>query len=186
MMKRVSVLLVTVLLATTAARAAVISEWAGTGANTACVTVNFADGADYTFGVRFDGTTTGLSAVQALDAQTGLDVVFQDFGWGMFVDGFSYDGHSNIGYAGDENWWHYWIANDGQNWTSPFFGAGDRVLADGNWDGWVYGTASAPAVPEPVSLLLLAIGGAVMARGRKGQGWNVAGLTGLLGGRTSR
>ncbi len=135
-----------------------VSEWAGSGANTAYVVVNFSDGAEYAFGVRFDGTANSLQIHQLLDQQTGLDVAFQDWGWGVFIDGFSYAGHSDQGYTGGENWWHYWVSDDAQTWTSPFYGITDRVVANGSWDGWVYGRASEP-IPEPVSLALLGLGG---------------------------
>lgn len=149
------------------ARAAVITEWAGSGENTAYVVINFADGANYAFGVLFDGSTTGLSLIQTLDAQTGLDVVYQDYGWGVFVDGLSYDGHSNSGYGGGENWWHYWNQADGQEWQSSWVGAGDRIVNNGDSDGWVYGRDTAPIVPEPATLGLLFLGGALLRRRMK-------------------
>jgi MYXO-CTERM domain-containing protein len=169
MVKSVLSVCITVLSVGEISRAAVISEWAGSGADAAYVVLNFSDGADYAFGVRFDGTTTGLAAVQALESQTGLDVMYQDFGWGVFVDGFSYGGHSDSGYQGGENWWHYWVSDDGQNWTSPGYGASDRIVMSGVWDGWVYGSAEPPQtpVPEPVTATLLVLGAGLRARRRR-------------------
>ncbi len=143
-----------------------VSETAGTGANTAYVGVSFSDGADYLFAVNFDGSTTSDVIHHLLDDETGLDVDFQDFGFGEFVNGLSYDGHSDIGYGGGENWWHYWISDDAETWTSPWFGISDRVVVDGSIDGWRYGYGYTP-IPEPMTVALLGLGGLLIARRRR-------------------
>ncbi len=127
----------------------------GSGANEASVQVDFADGASYTFFVSFDGAMTGMGLLDVIEANTTLIVTRSDFGWGAFVDGFTYDGHSNVGYAGGENWWHYWVKEAGESsWTSPSYGAATRAVADGSSDGWVYGRAGAP-IPEPAAVALI-------------------------------
>ncbi|MBN1341626.1 MAG: PEP-CTERM sorting domain-containing protein [Phycisphaerae bacterium] len=143
-----------------------ISEWAGTGDNEAYVAIDFKDGGEYAFGVRFDGTITGLELHQILNDQTGLDVTFEDFGWGTFIDGFAYDGHSDSGFAGGEDWWHYWVSDDGENWTAPTYGIADRTIIDGSWDGWRYGYSYTP-IPEPATMTILGLGGALMVFRRK-------------------
>lgn len=151
-----------------------VEYWAGevNGTNSALCLIDFGS-SSYVFGYKWnDGLTPkGIDMVEALDSAGALDAVISDFGFGKFVDGFSYDGNSLIGFGGDENWWHYWISEDGTNWTSPSFGASARTLTDGAWDGWGYGFATPPdlpTVPEPGSLAALALGlGAVFARRRK-------------------
>ncbi len=155
-----------------AAESVLISEWAGAGPHQARLVVNFADGAAYAFGYRFDGPLTGLGLLQGLDApNTGLDVQFQDFGWGVFVDGMAYAGHANAGYGGGENWWHYWLSDDGIHWTMSMYGAADRSLPDGAWDGWTYGSAAPPTVPvpEPTAAVSMALS-AMLACRRKCRG----------------
>lgn len=142
-----------------------ISESAGTGENTAYVVVDFKDGAEYAFEARFDGTTTGDAIHHLLDDETGLEIDFLVYPSGEFVNGLTYDGHSNSEYLGDEDWWHYWISDDGETWTSPGFGISDRIVSDGSWDGWVYGSAGEP-IPEPAMLAMLGLGGLLVRRRR--------------------
>lgn len=143
-----------------------IAETAGAGDNTAYVALSFSDGADYVFAVNFDGSTTGDVIHHLLDDETGLDVDFQDYGWGEFVNGFGYDGHSDIGYGGGEDWWHYWISDDAETWESPLYGIADRTVVDGSIDGWRYGGAGVP-IPEPMTATLIGLGGLLVARRRR-------------------
>ena len=120
------------------------------------------------FLVRFDITSiSGLGLFDAVESQSPLTTVRQNFGGDIYIDGITYNGHSNSGYYGGEDWWHYWIKDGGQDWVSPGFGVSDRVLGAGDWDGWVYGRAV--ITPEPASIMLLAIGGMLIRRriGRK-------------------
>ncbi len=136
----------------------------GSGPNLAHVQVNFADGADYQFDVSFTGTTNGLRLFDLIEDDTTLTTVRQDFGFGIFIDGISYEGHSNSGYGGGENFWHYWTRESASAaWDSSFIGAGDRVVSDGSWDGWTYGTAATP-VPEPATLGFIICGIVALSR----------------------
>jgi hypothetical protein len=136
----------------------------GTGQNSSGVYIEFSDGFIAEFIVNFDALTiSGLDLFDALEAETTLTTVRDDFGWGIFIDGISYQGHSNIGYQGDESWWHYWV-DDGQGWDSPGYGVADRTVYDGYNDGWIYGRAGEP-VPEPATLFLLC-GGFMLFRRR--------------------
>lgn len=124
----------------------------GTGSDHAQVYVEFGDGANYTFEVAYNGSVYGMDLLDIIETHELLTTkrVFD----GMFIDGMSYDGHSSIGYAGGENWWHYWTRESNSDWSSPqTYGAFDRVVQDGSCDGWIYGRAGSP-LPEPATAFL--------------------------------
>jgi len=132
----------------------------GSGDNSAELYLEFNDGAVYEFNISFDDTTTGLGLFDTIEAETTLTTDRQDYGNGPFINGITYDGHSNIGFDGGENWWHFWIKDGPQEeWTAASYGVSDRIIEDGYSDGWIYGRAS--AVPEPSALALLALGSLV-------------------------
>jgi hypothetical protein len=140
----------------------------GSGENQADVVIEFSSGAWYEFDVFFDGTTTGLGLFDIIEFETDLETVRLDFGFGEFIDGIIFDGHSDVGFGGGENWWHYWTREVGESsWTASFIGAADRTVTDGDADGWVYGNAN-PPVPEPTSAVFAAAVMVVVAR-RKGR-----------------
>jgi len=140
----------------------------GSGSNEASLLVNFSDGAEYTFDVFFNGAMTGIGLFDAIEAGTTLTTARQTFGSDTYIDGISFQGHSDSGYAGGENWWHYWTKDIGQsNWSFAFTGPSSRTVEDGFWDGWVYGNENAP-VPEPSAILILASGALLFVRRR----WN--------------
>jgi hypothetical protein len=134
----------------------------GSGANSANVYIEWSDGYVADFAVKFDEpSVTGLGLFDILQANTSLTTVRNDFGFGVFVDGIAFEGHSNTGWTGGANWWHYWTMNAGETeWTLPAFGAVDRVVNNGDSDGWIYGRDS--AVPEPVTIVLLGLGAMIM------------------------
>ena len=140
----------------------------GTGADSAYLYIEWADSFSVDFTINFDtAPTTGLGLFDIIESNTSLTTVRDDLGWGVFIDGISYEGHSNIGFGGGEDWWHYWVKDVGQqDWVSSSVGAGDRDVYDGYSDGWIYGSAGAP-VPEPATIALLALGG-LMLRKRRG------------------
>ncbi len=169
-MKIKSLVCLVVLFAASFAGAAIINV--GTGSNTAAVEIEWADGFLAEFEVSFDTPSiTGWEAVTIIEANTSLVTVYNDYGTpeapNIFIDGITFDTHSDIGYDGGENWWHYWTKDAGQSWESSLIGVSDRVLLDGDTDGFVYGHAFAPGVPEPATMLLLAVGG-FLARRRNG------------------
>ncbi len=141
----------------------------GTGDNHAIITVNFSGGGMCVFEVAFSvASISGLEAFDIIEAGSTLTTVRNDFGWGEYIDGISFGPFSNIGFGGGENWWHYYVMDEGDtNWTSPMYGASDRTLADGGADGWVYGSTGMPQIPEPTTMTLLLIGAAAVARFRK-------------------
>lgn len=140
----------------------------GTGDNRAEVYIEFGDGATYTFEVAFDDIVNGMELLDIVEAHEPLTTV-RSFG-GMFLDGITYDGHSNIGYDGGENWWHYWTRDGGGEWFAPqAYGALDREVHDGSSDGWIYGRDGAP-LPEPGTVLLSVAGMAFALRRRRVRG----------------
>ena len=142
----------------------------GAGANSAGVIVEWSDGFIADFIVSFDTETiSGLDALDIIKTASALPpisnpltTVRQVFDFGVLIDGITFDGHSDIGFGGGENWWHQWVKNDGQEWG---FGPGvsDRILSGGDMDAYIYGRAGAP-IPEPVTLTFLALGAAALRR----------------------
>jgi len=122
----------------------------GAGVNTALVYIEWSDGFSVEFLVHFGQaeweTTTGLGLMDIIEAETELTTVRGDFGWGVVIDGISYEGHSDTGFGGGERWWHYWENNAGSRnpWQSSMTGAAGRTAAHGDADGWLYGHGKAP------------------------------------------
>ena len=137
----------------------------GTGENAANVTINWKDGYVAEFVVKFGATSvTGIELFDIIESDSTLETVRNDFGWGIAVGGISFNDHSNPGFVSGEDWWHYWTKDSGQTtWTSSWTGAADRIVSNGDSDGWVYGNAGAP-VPEPMTLALLGLGGLLLRR----------------------
>ncbi len=136
--------------------AAAVPLEVGSGVNTASVYIEWSDGFSAEFLVHFgqaeSDTTTGLGLMDIIEAETELTTVRQDFGWGMYVDGISYQGHSDAGYGGAALWWHYWENNAGSRnlWQSSATGAAGRTVAHGDADAWIYGSEDEP---EPIDVI---------------------------------
>lgn len=139
----------------------------GQGNNTATVSIEWSDGYVAEFLVSFaQETVTSYDLMAAIDGLEDVTMVFGNFGTvdvpNYYLDGVTYDTHSNIGYQLGENWWHQWSKDAGGEWA---FGAGmsATVISDGDSEGWIYGRAGTP-VPEPATLLLLSLGGVMLRR----------------------
>jgi hypothetical protein len=159
----------------------------GSGDNTAHVVINFDDGAAYEFAASFDGAQTGIGLFDVIEAETTLETVRVPFGLSTLIDGIIYEGHADVGFGGGDDWWHYWIrASADAPWVESMVGAADRVVTDGAWDGWVYGSALPPNVPEPTALALLGAAMLALARRRPMRtgvyGVGVAGMVAMLTG----
>ncbi|MDI9431967.1 MAG: hypothetical protein QM570_09625 [Planctomycetota bacterium] len=130
----------------------------GTGVNTASVYIEWSDGFNAEFLVRFgqeeSDTITGLGLIDIIEAETELATVRQDSGWGVYIDGISYQGHSDAGYGGGDLWWHYWENNAGSRnpWESSMTGAAGRTVAHGDADAWIYGHGDEPAAIDVVEV----------------------------------
>jgi hypothetical protein len=166
------------------AGASPIEASVGTGPDLANVALEFKDGAEFVFEVRFDesAATSGLDLMLTLQAELPSFVLtLVPFGADdFFIDGIAYDGHDNLGFGGGEDWWHYWTReSDLDPWVPSVVGASSRLLADAGWDGWVYGNATAP-LPEPGTAVLLGLGLLALAtaqrRERQSEGSSTAGV----------
>lgn len=157
-----------VLLLAAPAGALPIEASAGSGPDLATVVLEFQDGAGYVFEVAFDDAvaTSGIDILQVLESDiASFSVTVVDFGFGLFVDGIAYAGHSDGGFGGGDLFWHYWTKESAADpWLESSVGAASRVVLDGAWDGWRFG-AGAP-VPEPGTGVLVAVGLVVVARRR--------------------
>ena len=173
MMNRIIVVagLPALLAASVAAQADTIQV--GTGVNQAEVWIEFKDAAMYTFGVSFgaepEDTVTGLDLFDIIEAETTLTTLRLTYGADTFIDGISYDGHSDQGYVPEDDWWHYWNMEAGDtSWTFATVAVSAREVSDGDSDGWVYGKAYPPGeVPEPACLAFLLTGVAFVVRRKR-------------------
>lgn len=141
----------------------VISEDVGTGTNTSDVVVDFGP-QSYDFKVHYNTAINGIQALQLIQASSDLRVSTEHFSFGDFVNGIDYGGYADTGDGSTPpafaDYWAYYTG-DGTSWTSSLVGAGDRLLSNGSYDGWVWNPAQSTApdfavAPEPASALALA------------------------------
>jgi hypothetical protein len=132
------------------------------GDSFAKVLVEFSDGTLYGFGLAFQGPASGKDLLGMIEAWTfGQPGAFttqriQDPSYGTYIDGISYKGHSDSGYGGGEQWWHYWVWDPPRlspdDWTLSPVGASSRVVVEDSADAWSYGQADAPRMPGDANL----------------------------------
>jgi hypothetical protein len=170
-----AVLSLAALLAGTAAdaRAEIVETFVvGTGSATSTVQVDFANGNGYLFTVHHAGGLSGLGALHLFaQAVPGFTLEVETFPFGDLVAGIGVGTDYDYG-TGDlwpvENYWHYWITDAAGAWIWAPMGAGDRLLADGSADAWVFGTDQSPQpVPGTPVLSVLALGAAWRRPGRR-------------------
>lgn len=131
------------------------------------------------FGIGFDLDDDGFGVTGATFDSNGFFVTTSDNADGNTKT--DADDHYQEGWLSDGFWAYFIDGEDGVEaadgtWTSPGFGSGDRVLADGFRDGLSYApgfTSSEPdvpvaATPEPASLALVGLGVGVMLMRRRG------------------
>jgi hypothetical protein len=130
-------------------------------------------------GIGYDTNNVGAFGITR-DGTTYTQVDFED--GNLSVSGYDYDGWKSVD-TGDEwqsgwyeGYWSYWLNDSGKNldeskWGYSGVGMTGRSLSNGDWDGWSwadfgeYGYGSAPTnleaspVPEPVTMLLILLGG---------------------------
>lgn len=163
-----SLMMAPVLVATTISQADLVNRWSvGDGDSSAMIQFDFIEGETYVFDISFDeGSFTGQDALDLLVAETDgpfeftYDVISYSFG--DFLTGVGIDTSYNYGdgtEAPDYNYWAYWTQESGSDWVSSMIGFGDRLLADGAADGWVFGTDAMPStIPAPPAVALVAAG----------------------------
>ncbi len=202
-MKRLALVAVVLAALTGSAKATAFTDvstqsWTGTGSNESMMIVDFGSGNSYAFGYKFDGSPTGWDMFKDIVqgsgstfgyTPNGLDTLFDATGgsltahgevysWGTIIDGIEYDGHQlEDTYYTDGNFVAYWNSTDGTAWTSPSFGATDRTLSDGAWDGYTngkydanYNLISPPPtvpVPEPATLAVMSVGAGLLLKRKK-------------------
>ena len=129
-----------------------VVEWAGSGDHVVFVVVDFdrstTVSAEFVFGVQFTSETiTGEEALHILNADTGLEIHGTQWSFGYAVDEMVYS-YAGVEYrAGYDpawaSWWSYWPSgNFGATWEYSMLGASDRVLRDGDTDGWLFADGS--------------------------------------------
>lgn len=149
----------------TAARAQaglVASFEVGRGSNASHLQFDFANGNSYAYVVHWDGETTGRDLFDIVSAaQPGYfvaDIVSFSFGDALYSQSIGADMNAGFGTPPDYlDFWHYWTREQASEpWTSSLVGFADRIVSNGSWDGWVFGSDNAPsAVPAPASAVVL-------------------------------
>ncbi len=122
-----------------------VEAWVGSGANTVLWVVDFWPGDgnhnSFAFGYRFDAPSiTGMELLDALQA-ANIGLSYAEGEWEGYITDIWYV-RAGITYHTADNWpawyWGYWVSGDlGESWEYSWVGAGDRVLFDGDTDGWL-------------------------------------------------
>lgn len=161
------------LLLAAAAHAGLVASYElGAGASTSSLQFDFENGNSYLYTIHWDGPTTGRDLFDIVGAaQPGFfaaDIVTFPFGDALY--GLAIGADANAGFGTPPaylDYWHYWLRDGAADaWRSAMVGFADRLVADGSWDGWVFGGDGAPAsVPAPSALAALAV--AALGRRRR-------------------
>lgn len=133
----------------------------GTGASVSTVQIDFSNGNGYVFELRYDGELSGFAALQWMAAEAPVFTLQTEvFPWGALVAGIGVGFDYDYG-VGDlwpiENYWHYWVTNDADEWTWSDVGASDRMLTHGSADAWVFGSGIPPQTVPGAPAFTLAL-----------------------------
>lgn len=151
------------LLAAGAAEAELVASFdVGSGSNASHLQFDFANGNSYAYIVHWEGETTGRDLFDIVSAaQPGYfvaDIVSFSFGDALFSQSIGADVDAGFGTPPKYlDFWHYWTREQASDpWSSSLVGFGDRIVSNGSWDGWVFGSDNAPSVvPAPATALVL-------------------------------
>lgn len=120
-----------------------IDWWTGSGAHQVLLVVDFwpgnGDADSFAFGYRFD-----QAQITGLDLLDGLQAAGRGFSYaapgGYLTDIWYVKGGVTHHAATDwpASWVSYWTSLDfGETWQESMVGAGDRILHEGDTDGWL-------------------------------------------------
>ncbi len=102
----------------------------------------------YRYCVGFsDARVSGVQLIELAHDQYGLDYAFGYGGRG--VCRLANVGSTSGCLAAGEQFWAYWRGDGSQGWSSSSLGAADTTVADGDVEGWSYGSGSSPTSHPP-------------------------------------
>ena len=122
----------------------------GEGENEAHIVIQFEPGDNSVREVKFTGDISGLDAL----ILTGMEVITQDFGWGVSVCSIEGVGcPADNCWCGGDYFWNYtqWISG---TWVAPAQGASTITITHGAIEGWRWGeweVGTLPSAPQIVS-----------------------------------
>ncbi len=136
----------------------------GSGSEMSNLQFDFTNGDSYLYLVRYDGSHTGRDLFDIVkSAQPGtFDFATATFPFGEALFGVSIGANGDSGFGTPPeylDYWHYWVkTDDNAAWDFSSVGFADRVVANGSWDGWVFGSNGPPAaVPAPAAAAIVAL-----------------------------
>jgi hypothetical protein len=136
----------------------------GSGSSSSTLQFDFENGNTYVYTVFWEGATTGRDLFDiAAAAQPGFfvsDIVTFSFGDALFGQSIGTDSNAGFGTPPQFlDYWHYWVRDDIDDaWQSAMTGFADRLVIDGSWDGWVFGSDAPPsAIPAPGAIAFAAV-----------------------------
>ena len=117
------------------------------------IVVAFQEGDDIVRGIHTTEPISGLNALLAAD----LDVVTEEFGWGIAVCAINGVGCQppDPCFCDPSNSWNYrqWN-NDGDFWQDPGVGASDTLISAGAVEGWRWDNWDAPETLPPAPIMV--------------------------------
>lgn len=129
-------------------------EIVGSGFAHANVVIEFGNGEIFYFVVLFEPLTfpSGLDLLLTLEAELpSFVLILEDFGFGVFVNGIAYEGNADVGFNPPFGFWQYWRGLPLlETWILSPVGASDRVVTNGDWDGWRWGDPDPPEIEPPL------------------------------------
>lgn len=153
-----------VLMSASSADAALVATYeVGSGSSVSNLQFDFANGNTHWYVVRWDGVVSGRDLFDIVAAAQPSLFAFETqvfpFGEALFSVAIGDDLDAGFGTPPKFlDFWHYWVKPTfAAEWGFAPTGFADRIVADGSWDGWVFGSNDAPfAVPAAPTLALVA------------------------------